>query len=163
MVERGYTAGEVPDLPAATGEILAWVRAQAGFRLRAIGHHVVLGRGGSCPTGADRSRPPCAARRARADPPCHGDGPRRAAGRLLRHRLRAALAAGQLAAALGGLDAFVITGGIGENAVPVRAAIAERLAWLGAELDAAANAAGALASRRQRAAWRPWSCRPTRS
>ena len=46
-----------------------------------------------------------------------------------------------LAAALGGLDAFVFTAGIGENSPAMRARIAERLAWLGAELDPAANAA----------------------
>ena len=50
---------------------------------------------------------------------------------------------GMLAAALGGLDAFVFTAGIGENSPRIRARIAERLAWLGAELDPAANAAGA--------------------
>jgi acetate kinase len=57
---------------------------------------------------------------------------------------RTALHAGMMAAALGGLDAFVFTAGVGENAAPIRARIAERLAWLGAELDPAANAAGAL-------------------
>ena len=57
---------------------------------------------------------------------------------------RAALHAGSLAAALGGLDAFVFTAGIGEHAAPIRARIADRLAWLGAELDPAANEAGAL-------------------
>ena len=46
-----------------------------------------------------------------------------------------------LAAALGGLDAFVFTAGIGENSATIRARIAEKLAWLGAELDPAANAA----------------------
>ncbi len=56
---------------------------------------------------------------------------------------RAALNAGMLAAALGGLDGFVFTAGVGENAPPIRARIAERLGWLGAELDAAANMAGA--------------------
>jgi acetate kinase len=56
---------------------------------------------------------------------------------------RCALHAGQLAAALGGLDAFVFTAGIGEHAPAIRARIAERLAWLGAELDPAANAADA--------------------
>jgi acetate kinase len=56
---------------------------------------------------------------------------------------RCALHAGQLAAALDGLDAFVFTAGVGENSVPIRARIAERLAWLGAVLDGAANAAGA--------------------
>ena len=57
---------------------------------------------------------------------------------------RAALSAGQLAAALGGLDAFVFTAGIGEHSPVIRARIAERLAWLGAELDPAANEAGEL-------------------
>lgn len=56
---------------------------------------------------------------------------------------RCALHAGQLAAAIGGLDAFVFTAGIGEHAAPIRARIAERLAWLGAEFDPAANEAGA--------------------
>src|SRR6188472_1613777 len=56
---------------------------------------------------------------------------------------RAALHAGQLAAALGGLDAFVFTAGIGEHAPAIRARIADRLAWLGATLDPAANDAGA--------------------
>jgi acetate kinase len=44
-------------------------------------------------------------------------------------------------ASIGGLDALVFTGGIGENAPRVRELIAERLAWLGVELDAHANAA----------------------
>ncbi len=56
---------------------------------------------------------------------------------------RCGLHVGSLAAALGGLDAFVFTAGIGENSAPVRARIADRLAWLGAELDPAANDAGA--------------------
>ena len=51
---------------------------------------------------------------------------------------------GSLAAALGGLDALVFTGGIGENAAPVRAAVARQAAWLGIELDPAANTAGAI-------------------
>jgi acetate kinase len=57
---------------------------------------------------------------------------------------RAALHAGMLAAALGGLDGFVFTAGIGENSVMVRARIAEKLAWLGVVLDSAANASGKL-------------------
>jgi acetate kinase len=54
-----------------------------------------------------------------------------------------ALNAGMLVAALGGLDAFVFTAGVGENSAPIRARIAERLAWLGARLDGQANEAGA--------------------
>ncbi|WP_374302749.1 acetate/propionate family kinase [Paracoccus sp. (in: a-proteobacteria)] len=56
---------------------------------------------------------------------------------------RCGLNAGMLAAALGGLDAFVFTAGIGENSAPIRARIAATLGWLGAELDPAANEAGA--------------------
>ena len=52
-------------------------------------------------------------------------------------------AVGALAAALGGLDTLVFTGGIGENAAPVRAEICAGLAHLGLALDATANAAGA--------------------
>jgi acetate kinase len=47
---------------------------------------------------------------------------------------------GSLAAALGGVDALVFTGGIGEHAAPVRARVCELSAWLGARLDARANA-----------------------
>jgi acetate kinase len=47
--------------------------------------------------------------------------------------------AGALAAVMGGLDAIVFTGGIGENAAPVRAAILEGCTWAGARLDAALN------------------------
>ena len=49
---------------------------------------------------------------------------------------------GMLAAALGGLDAFVFTAGIGENSSLIRARIAVKLAWLGVTLDPAANATG---------------------
>jgi acetate kinase len=44
-----------------------------------------------------------------------------------------------LAAALGGLDGIVFTAGVGENAAPVRSAICGNCAWLGLELDEAAN------------------------
>jgi acetate kinase len=53
---------------------------------------------------------------------------------------RAGLFAGTLAAALGGLDAFVFTAGIGENSALIRERIAAKLSWLGAVLDPAANA-----------------------
>ena len=48
-----------------------------------------------------------------------------------------------LAATLGGLDRFIFTGGIGEHASTVRRMVAQRLKWLGAELDEQANATGA--------------------
>jgi acetate kinase len=49
---------------------------------------------------------------------------------------------GSLAAALGGLDALVFTGGVGENAAPVRAKVCKAAGWLGIALDEKANAAG---------------------
>jgi acetate kinase len=55
---------------------------------------------------------------------------------------RAAKEIGALAAALGGLDALVFTAGIGENSAEIRKRISEASAWLGVELDDAANAAG---------------------
>jgi len=50
---------------------------------------------------------------------------------------------GALAAALGGLDALVFTGGIGEHAAPVRERACRALGWLGLDFDAEANAADA--------------------
>jgi acetate kinase len=52
---------------------------------------------------------------------------------------RAGRELGSLAAALGGLDAVVFTAGIGENQPEVRARICTGAAWLGLELDEAAN------------------------
>jgi acetate kinase len=57
---------------------------------------------------------------------------------------RITLFAGMLAAAMDGLDAFVFTAGIGENAPAIREAVLKRLAWLGVDLDPAANAKGEL-------------------
>jgi len=57
---------------------------------------------------------------------------------------RVGLSAGLLTAALGGLDAFVFTAGIGENSPSMRAQIAQRLAWLGCALDPRANEDNAL-------------------
>jgi acetate kinase len=53
------------------------------------------------------------------------------------------LHAGMLMAALGGLDAFVFTAGIGENSPLLRERVVEGLRWLGLSVDATANAANA--------------------
>ena len=50
---------------------------------------------------------------------------------------------GSLAAALGGLDALVFTGGIGERGAAVREKVCTGLGWLGASLDPGGNAANA--------------------
>jgi acetate kinase len=63
------------------------------------------------------------------------------------HRVQ--LSTGMLVAAMGGIDAFVFTAGIGENAAGIRAAIVQRLSYFGLEIDEAANAnGGPLISRR---------------
>jgi acetate kinase len=59
---------------------------------------------------------------------------------LFCYRIRREL--GALAAVLGGLDAIVFTAGIGENSVDIRAQVCRDAAWLGAELDHAANIKG---------------------
>lgn len=51
---------------------------------------------------------------------------------------------GAMAAVLGGIDAFVFCGGIGENSAPMRAQICEGMDWLGIDLDAARNADNAF-------------------
>jgi acetate kinase len=56
------------------------------------------------------------------------------------YRIRREL--GALAAVLGGLDAIVFTAGIGENSAAIRSRVCRDAAWLGVELDAAANAEG---------------------
>jgi acetate kinase len=54
------------------------------------------------------------------------------------HRLRSSI--GSMAAVLGGMDALVFTGGIGENSPEVRAAACDGFEFLGLELDPKKNA-----------------------
>src|SRR5579871_5967186 len=53
------------------------------------------------------------------------------------HRLRAFI--GAMLAQLGGADALIFTGGVGEHIAQVRAAACEAFAFLGLKLDAARN------------------------
>ena len=76
---------------------------------------------------------------------------------------RCGLHAGALAAALGGLDAFVFTAGIGENSAPIRARIAERLPGSAPSSTPPPTRPARSASRRRRAASPSSSSRPTRS
>ncbi len=64
----------------------------------------------------------------------------KAAVELFTYRL--ARAGGALVSSLGGLDGVVFSGGIGEHSPEIRAMAADRLAWLGLELDRRANAVG---------------------
>jgi acetate kinase len=55
---------------------------------------------------------------------------------------RIAIMTGALTATLQGLDGFIFTAGVGENAPAIREAVMKRLAWLGVEPDTEANAKG---------------------
>jgi acetate kinase len=59
---------------------------------------------------------------------------------LFVHRIGREL--GSLAAALGGLDAIVFTGGIGENDATVRERVCRNASWLGLDFDPEPNIAG---------------------
>ncbi|MEX2527912.1 MAG: acetate kinase [Gemmatimonadota bacterium] len=67
----------------------------------------------------------------------HQDRRARLAIEIFCYRMRKYL--GAYLAALGGADALVFTGGIGENAVPVRERILEGMEWAGLSLDREAN------------------------
>lgn len=67
----------------------------------------------------------------------------RAAAAVEHYAWRCAQALAAMAVSLGGLDAVVFTGGIGEHAAPVRERIMQHCAWLGIQIDPTANAAGA--------------------
>jgi acetate kinase len=56
---------------------------------------------------------------------------------MFAYRISQAVASHAVAA--GGIDALVFTAGIGEHAAPVRAAVCQRLEWLGLHLDEDAN------------------------
>jgi len=63
---------------------------------------------------------------------------------------------GSLVAAMEGVDAVAFTGGIGENAAPIRARIFQGLAWLGAQLDEAANTRGEICLHAKESAITGW-------
>jgi acetate kinase len=64
---------------------------------------------------------------------------------------------GSLVAALGGVDAIVFTGGIGENSAVIRKRVCRDAAWLGVELDPAANTAGGPRITRSESTVSAWS------
>jgi acetate kinase len=70
-----------------------------------------------------------------------GDGDAGLALGVYLHRLRAGIAA--MAAAMGGIDGLVFTGGVGERAPAIRSMAADGLGFLGVEVDRARNEAGA--------------------
>lgn len=73
-----------------------------------------------------------------------GDEDARAAISVFAHRVRKAI--GAYAAAMGGIDALVITGGIGQNSAAMRQRICQRLRFLGIEIEEFLNADVALST-----------------
>jgi acetate kinase len=71
----------------------------------------------------------------------HSDSRAAEALALFCYRIRQAI--GSLAASLGGIDALVFTGGVGENAAVIRERICAELGFLGIALDGASNRANA--------------------
>lgn len=67
-----------------------------------------------------------------------GDARARLAYDIYAHRLTREI--GAMLAVLGGLDALVFTGGIGENCAPLRETVCARLGFLGLKLEGAKNA-----------------------
>jgi len=63
---------------------------------------------------------------------------------------------GSLAAALGGIDALVFTGGIGENSFQIRERVCRSARWLGLELDEKANESGGPRISREGSLVRAW-------
>jgi acetate kinase len=111
--------------------LVLWLLEHEGVSVRELAHALehksgLLGLGG---TGDMRELVPRA------------EGGNEAAGLALDvyvHRLAASVAA--MAAALGGLDVLVFTGGVGERSAAVRRRTAERLGFLGVAADDALNA-----------------------
>jgi len=72
---------------------------------------------------------------------------------FVHHTIRAI---GSLAAAMGGIDALVFTGGIGERADTIRARICKGVKWMGVRLDAEANARHANCITKKKSAVSAW-------
>lgn len=110
--------------------LLVWLLEHTGMRAHELAHTLehdsgLLGLAGTADMRQILSR-------AQA-----GDQPARLALEVYIHRLRAGIAA--MAAALGGLEALVFTGGVGERSPEVRERAAAGLGFLGVTLDEARN------------------------
>jgi acetate kinase len=86
-----------------------------------------------------------------------GDERCRMAIQVFTHRVRKYI--GAYAAVMGGVDAIVFTGGIGENSVLVRHRVAQRLDFLGARLDEDRNRDARVDAERRVAPISPPNCR----
>jgi acetate kinase len=113
------------------GLIIHWVRTR-GYGADALAR-MIEARGGLLGVCGEAGMPDVLRRVAAGD--------QRAALALDLYCYRVCKLVGAYAAALGGIDAVVFAGGVGENAPEVRRRILEPLGWLGFELDGVRNAA----------------------
>jgi acetate kinase len=113
--------------------LLLWVQQHGGLSVEDVGRALLFesGLAGLSGTSGDMREVLAVA----------DDGDERAllAVSVYLHRLRAAIAA--MAAAMGGVDAVVFTGGVGENSARIRAGGCDGLEFLGVRLDEARNGA----------------------
>ena len=125
----GFTPLEGLVMATRSGSIdpgaLVWLQQHRHLGLRELSEGLESGGGlaGLCGTGDMRA----VTERARA-----GDDDARLALDVYLHRLRASIAS--MTASLGGLDALVFTGGVGEHSADVRAGACQALGYLGVEL-----------------------------
>ncbi len=113
--------------------LVLWLQRTGGLTAAAVEHGLEHEAGLAGLSGRGGDLRAVLAGEAEGDPAC------RLAVDVYLHRLAGAVAA--MAAALGGLDALVFSGGVGEHAPAIRARAVERLAFLGLRVDDAANAA----------------------
>lgn len=117
------------------GALLAIARAE-GWDLDRLDHFVNRESGLAGLSGRGKDMRSIESASAEGDEAC------RIAIQVFCHRLRKYI--GAYAAVMGGVDAIVFTGGIGENSATIRHRVAQRLDFLGARLDGDANRAVAL-------------------
>ena len=113
--------------------LVLWLQEHAGLSVEAIAEGLEHQSGLVGLAGTDDMREILASAAA-------GQGPAQLALDVYLHRLRAGVAA--MAAALGGLDVLVFTGGVGENAVEIRARALDGLGFLGLAIDRERNDGG---------------------
>jgi acetate kinase len=133
----GYTPLEGLVMQVRSGSVdpglLMWLQQQAGVDLDELGETLEHRSGLAGLSGTSGDLRDVVAGADRGEDAC------RLALDVYRHRLVREL--GGMVASAGGLDCLVFTGGVGEHQPDVRAAVGERLGWLGVAIDPERNRA----------------------
>ncbi|WGL50565.1 acetate/propionate family kinase [Nocardioides sp. BP30] len=133
----GYTPLEGLAMQVRSGSVdpglLLWLQQVGGIGVEELGETLERhsGMAGLSGTSGDLREVVAGAARGEADS--------RLAFDVYVHRLAREI--GGMVASAGGLDALVLTGGVGEHQAEVRAGVGERLGWLGIAVDPERNAA----------------------